>query len=60
MLNPVKLDGVAPLVADPFYANFTTDTSRHPLSDIGDTWSTLSIWLNRQIVEEDDQVAYWI
>ena len=30
-----KLDGVAPLVADPPCANSTTDTDTHPLSDVG-------------------------
>ena len=37
-----KLDGVAPLVADPHDANSTTDSDMYPFSDVGDTWSTFS------------------
>ena len=37
-----KLDGVAPLVAHPHDANSTTDSDTYTLSDVGDTWSTLS------------------
>ena len=33
---------MAPLVADPPNANSPTYTDTHILSDIGDTWSTLS------------------
>ena len=39
-----QLDRVAPSVADQPDANSTSDTDPHSLSDIGDTWSTLSTW----------------
>ena len=38
-----KQNGVAPLVADPPNANWTTDTDKHLFSDIGDNMSTSSV-----------------
>ena len=49
----ISSDDQAPMVADPPNANCTTtDTDTHLISEIGDTLSTLAIWLYCQIEED--------
>ena len=40
-------------------ASSIADTDTHPLIDIGDTCSTLSTWLYRQINKGDDNIYEW-